>query len=156
MSEMGDKVKGWFATAVEGVKTAADEGVGFFKKSWVILSLTAALIGAAGYVYYLNSKNEKAQADLEEVKTKMDDLKVQTENVIKINEQNAITVQQLQEDRERMDALVYSFNAQLDLNGKILSKIGDKVGTLEDGKLAPVLRETLREIQTLREQRTQP
>jgi Tfp pilus assembly protein PilO len=150
---ISDKTNGWFSTAIEGIKTSASNGVSFFKKSWVILTLVTALIGAAGYVIYLNHKNEKIAEDLAVQEQKTEELKAKTEEVIAINQQNQQVLQQLKDDRERTDRLVESFNEQINLNSKVLSVIGTKVSTLQDGQVAPVLRETVRELQQLREKR---
>lgn len=150
---ISEKANGWFSTAIEGIKTTAGKGVSFFKKSWVILTLVTALIGAAGYVIYLNHKNQTAAEELKAQVEKTDELRAKTEEVIAINQQNQEVLNQLQNDRDRTDRLVESFNQQINLNSKVLSAIGTKVSTLQDGELAPVLRETIRELQDLREKR---
>lgn len=150
---ISDKANGWFSTALNGVKTAAGKGVSFFKKSWVIMTLVTALIGAAGYVIYLNHKNKVTEEELATQVEKTEELRAKTEEVIAINQQNQEVLRQLQADRERTDQLVDSFNRQINLNSKVLSAIGSKVSNLQDGELAPVLRETIRELQLLREKR---
>lgn len=153
MNDISEKANSWFSTAINGVKTAASNGVSFFRKSWVILTLTTALVGAAGYVIYLNHKNESTTQKLEEQVKAAEELRVKTEEVIQLNQRNREVYAQLQADRERMDSLVQSFNLQLAANSRVISAIGTKVSTLQDGELAPVLRETVRELDKLREQR---
>jgi uncharacterized protein HemX len=153
MNDISGKVNSWFSTAIDGIKIAASNGVSFFKKSWVILTLVTALVGAAGYVMYLNHKNQSTTEKLEEQVKATEELRAKTEEVIQLNQHNQEVYTQLQADRERMDSLVQSFNSQLATNSRVISAIGTKVSTLQDGELAPVLRETIRELEKLREQR---
>ena len=142
-TETNNKIVSWGSDVWNGIKTTADKGAGFFKRSFIIMTLVSALCGAIGYVYYLDHKSQQTQVALE----------AKTEEVIEINKHNQEIVTKLQADQEKMDALVSTVNEQLVMNSRVISAIGTKVSTLKDGDLAPVLRETIRDLQALRVQR---
>ena len=150
---ISEKVNGWFSQSFESVKLAFGGGVGIVKKGWTILALAGALAAAGAYIVYVNHKSTQAEEELAQMQEKSEQLQQQTKELIELNAQNQQVYSQLQQDRERMDALVNNFNYQLQANAKALSSIGNKVSSLEDGKLAPVLRETVRQLQQLREAR---
>jgi len=148
-----EKAKAYFGQSWDAIKLAWMGGVGIVKKGWTIFALAAALAGAAGYILWLNHKNEAAQQQIEEVQAEAKRLAEQSNELIQLNKENQAVYQQLQQDREHIDALVTTFNYQLQANARALNSIGNSVSKLADGQLAPVLRETVRELQRLREER---
>lgn len=152
-TETNNKIVSWGSDVWNGIKTTADKGAGFFKRSFIIMTLVSALCGAIGYVYYLDHKSQQTQVALEAAEQKAEALRAKTEEVIEINKHNQEIVTKLQADQEKMDALVSTVNEQLVMNSRVISAIGTKVSTLKDGDLAPVLRETIRDLQALRVQR---
>lgn len=153
MNESTEKAKEYGIKSWEAIKLAWAGGIGIVKKGWTIFALSAALMGAAGYIWWLGHKNQQAEEKILEVTTQIDDLKKQSQELIELNQKNQETYSKIAEDRARMDQLVESFNYQITANVKALNSISRKVNTLEDGELAPVLKETIRQIQSLREAR---
>ena len=144
--ETVDRANGWLSLSISNIGTA-------LKRGWVMITLTSALLGASGYILYLNHKAEQTQQQLVEQIQTTETLKQKTQELLDINTSNRVTIEQIQKDKERISILVEDFNQQLANNNHALAAIGTKVATLKDGELAPVLRQTLLQIQQLRASR---
>jgi uncharacterized protein YoxC len=160
MDKAQEKAAGYFRQSWDAIKLYWTAGTGIVKRGWTIAVLAAALTGAGGYILYLNHKNKqaaeevaKAQSQIIEVQEQSKRLIAQTNDLIKLNQENQAIYEQLQRDREQVVQLVEGFNAQMRANANALSKIGNQVSHLEDGEVAPVLRETVRQVQALRQSR---
>lgn len=160
MDKAQEKAVGYFRQSWDAIKLYWTAGTGIVKRGWTIAALAAALTGAGGYILYLNYKNKqaaeevaKAQSQIVEVQEQSKRLIDQTNDLIKLNQENQAIYEQLQRDREQVVQLVEGFNAQMRANANALSKIGNQVSHLEDGEVAPVLRETVRQVQALRQSR---
>jgi flagellar motility protein MotE (MotC chaperone) len=160
MDKAQEKAVGYFRQSWDAIKLYWTAGTGIVKRGWTISVLAAALTGAGGYILYLNHKNKqaaeevaKAQSQIVEVQEQSKRLIDQTNDLIKLNQENQAIYEQLQRDREQVVQLVEGFNAQMRANANALSKIGNQVSHLEDGEVAPVLRETVRQVQALRQSR---
>lgn len=148
--EAKDKAKDYAITSWEAIKLSFSAGVGIVKKGWTIIVLAGALAGAAGYIFYLNNKQEKTAEQLAKIEEHASKLEEQSRELIKLNQENQAVYQQLTEDRAQVTALIMGFNTQMQASAKALSKIGTSISTLKDGEVAPVLKETVRQLQALR------
>lgn len=157
MDDAQKKATGYFRQSWDAIKLYWTAGTGIVKRGWTIAVLAAALTGAGGYILYLNHKNKQAAEEVVKVQEQMVQVQEQskrlidqTNDLIKLNQENQAIYEQLQRDRAQVEQLVEGFNAQMRANTQALSKIGNQVSHLEDGELAPVLRETIHQVQMLR------
>lgn len=143
-------INNWFHTALNNIIELGKGGISWFKKSWMVLSLSGILIGAGIYVMSLQAEQEKAKAALEVQQQAAIALQTRIDDAIKVNESNREVLSRIVEDKNTATILIDHLNDKISENNKTLFMISKKINTLEDGKLAPVLRETLRKLQEIR------
>lgn len=147
---MNEKAKEYFKQSWTNIKLVFQGGLTIIKKGWVIITLSVALAGAAGYIWWLDYKQQKAEEQITQLQDQAVKLEEQSKQLIQLNQENEKVYEQLAKDRAQVEALVTNFNAQLTANAKALTSISKSVNKLEDGEVAPVLKETIRSIQELR------
>jgi cell division protein FtsB len=143
-------IKDNLSLAFDSVKVGLSTTATVFKKGWMIFLLTTALIGTTGYLAYQKWKNTQAQNEVVKLEQEVEGLKEQSKQLIEMNEENRRVVEELKQDRELVNSMMRSFNEQVHQNNLMMRGVADKINGLEDGQVAPVLRETLREIEKIR------
>lgn len=143
-TEDNQKAFSWLQKAKDGLTIAWIGGSNIVKRGWTIWVLGIALIGAATYMLYVAKQKDEAMAQLQASQASL-------QEAIIANQATTQAIIDMQADMQRTFEATQRLNQKLEQDNQVFNSIAGKLDKLEDGKVAPVLRETLREVQHLRE-----
>ena len=143
MSDPNEQALTWLEKAKDGISVAWIGTSNIVKRGWTIWVLAIALIGAAGTVMYLNKKNKEAEQQLGQITQELN-------TVVDANRVTQETLNRVLEEQLKAYQAVTRLNEAIRQNHEQYDIISKKLSKLADGPVAPVLRETLRDIQTIR------
>jgi uncharacterized protein HemX len=143
MSDTNEQALTWLEKAKDGISVAWIGTSNIVKRGWTIWVLAIALIGAAGTVMYLNKKNKEAEQQLGQITQELN-------TVVDANRTTQETLNRVLEEQLKAYQAVTRLNEVIRQNHEQYDNIAKKLSKLADGPVAPVLRETLRDIQTIR------
>ncbi|MEM2159654.1 MAG: hypothetical protein QXN55_01715 [Candidatus Nitrosotenuis sp.] len=143
MSDPNEQALTWLEKAKDGISVAWIGTSNIVKRGWTIWVLAIALIGAAGTVMYLNKKNKEAEQQLGQITQELN-------TVVDANRVTQETLNRVLEEQLRAYQAVTQMNEVIRRDHQQYDSIAKKLDKLADGPVAPVLRETLRDIQSIR------
>ena len=143
MSDTNEQALTWLEKAKDGISVAWIGTSNIVKRGWTIWVLAIALIGAAGTVMYLNKKNKEAEQQLGQITQELN-------TVVDANRTTQETLNRVLEEQLKAYQAVTRLNEVIRQDHEQYDNIAKKLSKLADGPVAPVLRETLRDIQTIR------
>lgn len=132
----------------------------------IILSICAVLLTSSSILLFtktkelenLMEKNTELILTNSTLQTNNQSLKQNQETLLKVNDTNRETIQRLDDERKESKKAIESLAAMNKRDRHALDKIGNKIDEMikdpaNDGDVAPVLREAIRDIQIQRNEK---